>query len=106
MKLKQCIEAMELLKKQGKVRYWGLSLNTFHPEEEAEYFIKNNFGSGFQLVFNLINQRALAVMEEAGKRDMELLFACLCNSGCLQENFLTKKNSQKMTIEISGLQKR
>ncbi|TNE69097.1 MAG: aldo/keto reductase, partial [Bacteroidetes bacterium] len=27
----ECVEAMELLKQQGKIRYWGLSLNTFDP---------------------------------------------------------------------------
>ena len=37
----QCIEAMELLKKQGKVRHWGLSLNTFYPEPEANYLMSN-----------------------------------------------------------------
>jgi aryl-alcohol dehydrogenase-like predicted oxidoreductase len=59
----QCIEAMELLKKQGKIRHWGLSLNTFHPEPEANYLMEKKSGSGFQLVFNLINQKALPLME-------------------------------------------
>src|SRR4029079_1851598 len=59
-----CIEAMDLLKKQGKIRYWGLSLNTFYPEPEANYLMQENSGEGFQLVFNLINQKALPVMEK------------------------------------------
>jgi len=61
----KCVEAMDLLKKQGKIRYWGLSLNTFHPTAEAEYLMENNFGNGLQLVFNMINQKALPVMEKA-----------------------------------------
>src|SRR5213075_392953 len=36
-----CIEAMKLLQQQGKIRYWGLSLNTFDPFSEAEYLISN-----------------------------------------------------------------
>ncbi|MDB5206488.1 MAG: aldo/keto reductase [Flavisolibacter sp.] len=60
-----CIEAMELLKEQGKIRYWGLSLNTFHPQAEADYLIDNKAGDAFQLVFNLINQRALDTIEKA-----------------------------------------
>lgn len=63
----QCIDAMELLKKQGKTRHWGLSLNTFHPEAEANFLMEKNAGTGFQLVFNLINQKALPVMEKAHK---------------------------------------
>ncbi len=61
----ECIEAMQLLVKQGKIRYWGLSLNTFNPAPEAEWLIKNKWGNGFQLVFNLINQRAYDVMQQS-----------------------------------------
>ncbi len=60
-----CIEAMQQLQKEGKIRYWGISLNTFHPFAEAEFFFKNQLGSGFQLVFNLINQKALPIMQVA-----------------------------------------
>ena len=58
-----CISALEQLKKQGKIRYWGLSLNTFDPAPEAEYLIQNKKGAGFQLVLNLINQRALPLLK-------------------------------------------
>lgn len=61
----ECILAMEDLKKQGKIRYWGLSLNTFYPQPEAEYLIKLRMADGFQLVFNLINQRAHEVLKLA-----------------------------------------
>jgi aryl-alcohol dehydrogenase-like predicted oxidoreductase len=60
-----CIEAMELLKQQGKIRYWGLSLNTFHPQDEADFLMERNLGDGFQLVFNLINQRAISIIKKA-----------------------------------------
>jgi aryl-alcohol dehydrogenase-like predicted oxidoreductase len=60
----ECIEAMETLKSQGKIRYWGISLNTFAPLPEAEYFLENKLGNGFQLVFNLINQRALQLLDK------------------------------------------
>lgn len=54
----ECIEAMNDLVKQGKIRYWGISLNTFNPEPEAEYFLSNKICSSFQLVYNLINQKS------------------------------------------------
>lgn len=62
-----CIEAMELLRKQGKIRYYGLSLNTFSPEPEATFMMDRQVGDGFQLVFNLINQRAAALLENAAQ---------------------------------------
>ena len=79
----ECLEAMELLQKQGKIRYWGISLNTFDPFPEAEFFINNKTGSarpparsdhsggdglvgrGFQLVLNILNQKALAIIKNA-----------------------------------------
>ena len=63
----ECIEAMQLLQQQGKIRYWGISLITFQPFPEANFFMQHQVGNGFQLVFNLINQRALPIMQQAGK---------------------------------------
>ena len=63
----ECIEAMEELQKQGKIRYWGLSLNTFDPFPEADLLMKHNFGNGFQLVLNILNQKALPILEKANK---------------------------------------
>lgn len=60
-----CIEAMHQLVAEGKVRYWGISLNTFYPEPEARFFLERHLGHGFQLVLNLINQRAAGVIEQA-----------------------------------------
>ena len=61
----ECIKAMQLLQKQGKIRYWGLSLNTYEPFAEADYLIKNKLGSGFQLVFNILNQISLPLIRKA-----------------------------------------
>lgn len=63
----ECIEAMQLLQQQGKIRYWGISLITFQPFPEADFFMQHAIGNGFQLVFNLINQRSLPIIQQAGK---------------------------------------
>ncbi|MDF2158421.1 aldo/keto reductase [Algoriphagus sp. CAU 1675] len=63
-----CIEAMETLKEQGKIRYWGSSLITFSPSPEAEFLMQKHQGNGFQLVLNLINQLAVPEMENAGSQ--------------------------------------
>jgi len=61
----ECVEAMQTLQEQGKIRYWGLSLSTFSPQTEAEFMLKSRLGDGFQLVLNIINQRALPVIKKA-----------------------------------------
>jgi aryl-alcohol dehydrogenase-like predicted oxidoreductase len=61
----ECIEAMQRLVEKGNIRYWGLSLNTFEPGPEAEFLMKQNLGQGFQLVLNLLNRRALPVVQQA-----------------------------------------
>jgi len=55
----ECIDAMQQLQKEGKIKHWGLSLNTFEPDAETDFLTKNNFGAAFQLVLNIINQKAL-----------------------------------------------
>ena len=64
----ECIEAMEKLQDDGKIRYWGISLNTFNPGPEAEFFMNNAIGHSFQVVFNVINQRALPIIQKAAKQ--------------------------------------
>lgn len=83
----QCIEAMELLKKQGKVRHWGLSLNTFYPEAEANYLMEKISGEGFQLVFNIINQKALPVMAAANKNGYGIIARMPLQFGLLTGKF-------------------
>jgi aryl-alcohol dehydrogenase-like predicted oxidoreductase len=60
-----CVDAMERLRDEGKIRYWGVSLDTFNPFPEADFIIDNAIGDGLQLVLNVINQRALPVIERA-----------------------------------------
>jgi aryl-alcohol dehydrogenase-like predicted oxidoreductase len=61
----ECLAAMDQLQQEGKIRYWGLSLNTFAPDAEAEFMTSHNLGHGFQLVLNIVNQRALNVVKLA-----------------------------------------
>lgn len=82
----ECIEAMQLLQQQGKIRYWGISLITFNPFPEAEFFIKNNMSNGFQLVFNLINQKALPIMQEAAKQGYGIIARMPLQFGLLSGN--------------------
>lgn len=69
----ECIEAMLELQNQGKIRYWGISLLTFNPFPEAEFFLKNQLGNGFQLVFNLINQKALPLLSQAAAAGLGII---------------------------------
>lgn len=85
----ECIEAMQALQQQGKIRYWGISLNTFSPAPEADYFFAHAFGHGFQLVFNLINQRASNILEEAKKRNYGVIARMPLQFGLLTGKFDT-----------------
>ncbi len=94
-----CIEAMQQLQKEGKIRYWGISLITFNPFPEADFFFKHHLGTGFQLVFNLINQKALPIMEQAANNGygiiarMPLQFGLL--SGKIQANSVFGKDDHR-----------
>lgn len=59
LKQGECIEAMEILKEQGKIRFWGISLNTYKPEPEIKFLAEKNLGDTIQVVLNIINQIAL-----------------------------------------------
>lgn len=83
----ECIEAMEQLKKDGKIRYWGLSLSTFEPEPEANFLMKNNLGSSFQIVFNIINQKGLMTIQEAGKNGYGVIARMPLQFGLLTGKF-------------------
>ena len=91
-----CIGAMEKLQKQGKVRYWGLSLNTFDPFPEADLLMQRNLedagpdnleGRGFQLVLNILNQKALPVVEKANKKGYGIIARMPLQFGLLTGKF-------------------
>ncbi|HEU4901222.1 MAG TPA: aldo/keto reductase [Flavisolibacter sp.] len=83
----ECIEAMEQLKKEGKIRYWGLSLNTFHPQPEADFLLEKNWGDGFQLVFNLINQRSFDLLHRAAAKGYGIIARMPLQFGLLTGKF-------------------
>jgi len=83
----ECIEAMQELQKEGKIRYWGLSLNTFDPFPEAEFLMKHYLGNGFQLVLNILNQKALPVLEKANEKGYGVIARMPLQFGLLTGKF-------------------
>ncbi|HEX6915592.1 MAG TPA: aldo/keto reductase [Chitinophagaceae bacterium] len=83
----ECLKAMAELQKQGKIRYWGISLNTFNPMPEAKWMMDHNAGDGFQLVLNIINQRAVPVIEEAVKQGYGIIARMPLQFGLLTGKF-------------------
>ncbi|MCB0684990.1 MAG: aldo/keto reductase, partial [Saprospiraceae bacterium] len=90
------IRAMDKLTKDGKIRYWGVSLNTFNPFPEADYLIKHKLGQGFQLVLNIINQKALPIVTTASENKFGVIARMP-----LQFGLLTGKFSKDTTFEKS-----
>lgn len=82
-----CIEAMQLLQQQGKIRYWGLSLNTFDPMPEASFLIEKKSGNGFQLVLNLLNQKALDLFPAAAENGYGIIARMPLQFGLLTGKF-------------------
>jgi aryl-alcohol dehydrogenase-like predicted oxidoreductase len=82
-----CIEAMQLLQQQGKIRYWGLSLNTFDPLPEASFLIEKKSGNGFQLVLNLLNQKALDLFPAAAENGYGIIARMPLQFGLLTGKF-------------------
>ena len=83
----ECIEAMEQLKSEGKIRYWGISLNTFDPYPEGEFFLEKNLGDGFQLVLNIINQRALKLIKDSNEKGYGIIARIPLHFGLLTGKF-------------------
>lgn len=83
----ECIGAMQQLQKQGKIRYWGISLNTFDPLPEAEFFIENKIGNGFQLVLNLLNQKALPLLKQSSENGYGIIVRMALQFGLLTGKF-------------------
>ena len=83
----ECIEAMQQLQQEGKIRYWGLSLNTFDPFPEVEFLMKNNLGNGFQLVLNILNQKALPLFQRAHEKGYGIIARMPLQFGLLTGKF-------------------
>jgi aryl-alcohol dehydrogenase-like predicted oxidoreductase len=101
----ECIEAMDQLKQEGKIRHWGLSLNTFNPAPEAEFLMQQNKGVGFQLVFNIINQKALALMEAAADSGYGIIARMPLQFGLLTGKFSADSTFEKDDHRHSRLTK-
>lgn len=83
----ECIEAMQKLQQEGKIRYWGISLNTFDPIPEAEFFIENRIGNGFQLVLNLLNQKTLPLIKRSSENGYGVIVRMALQFGLLTGKF-------------------
>lgn len=84
----ECIEAMELLKKQGKIRFWGISLNTYDPEPEFNFLLKNDLGDTIQVALNIINQISLNdVIPKAHENDYGIIARMPLQFGLLAGKF-------------------
>ena len=84
---RECIAAMQQLEQEGKIKYWGISLNTFDPLPEADFFIQNKIGSGFQLVLNLLNQKTLPLLKRSAQDGYGIIVRMALQFGLLTGKF-------------------
>lgn len=83
----ESIKALEKLKEQGKIRYWGVSLNTYKPEPEANFLFDSNLGDGLQVVLNIINQKSLDIINRAGEQGLGIIARMPLQFGLLTGKF-------------------
>ncbi len=83
----ECVDAMQQLQQQGKIRYWGISLNTFDPLPEADFFIDKKIGNGFQLVLNLLNQKTLPLLKQTSENGYSVIVRMALQFGLLTGKF-------------------
>lgn len=92
----ECIEAMEQLKKEGKIRFWGISLNTYNPEPEWNFILKNNLGDTIQVVLNVINQIVLdSLVYEAYENNYGIIARMPLQFGLLTGKFSAETKFDK-----------
>ncbi len=82
-----CLDTMEELRAAGKIRAWGASLNTFHPEIEGDYLLGRKLGNGFQVVLNAINQRAIPLLSRAAAQGYGIIARMPLQFGLLTGKF-------------------
>jgi len=83
----ECIAAMQQLEQQGKIKFWGISLNTFDPLPEADFFIQSKIGNGFQLVLNLLNQKTLPLLKRSAEDGYGVIVRMALQFGLLTGKF-------------------
>jgi len=75
------------IEKSGKNSLLGFIINTFDPEPEAGYLMKQELGHGFQLVLNILNQRALPIIKTAGEEGYGIIVRMPLQFGLLTGKF-------------------
>lgn len=82
-----CFEALETLQQQGKIRWWGISLNTFNPQPEAEWLLEYQQGNGVQVVLNILNQIIVPYLGDFSKAGMGVIARMPIQFGLLTGKF-------------------
>jgi aryl-alcohol dehydrogenase-like predicted oxidoreductase len=103
----ECLAELDKLRQAGKIRHWGISLNTFSPDAEADFLLSLGVASGFQVVLNILNRRSLAVIERARRAGvgviarMPLQFGLLSGTMTSDRRFAREDHrSFRLTPEI------
>jgi len=83
---KDAVATLELLKKEGKIRFIGISV---HTENEAFMVLQDSRVHAIQVIFNLLDQRmAERVFPEAEKKNVGVIVREPLASGLLSGNYL------------------
>jgi hypothetical protein len=62
--------------------------------------LEHNGGNGFQLVLNILNQRALPILKKASQQGFGVMQGCRYSLDCLQASFILIQYFLPMIIGI------
>ncbi|WP_456276209.1 aldo/keto reductase [Bacillus sp. AK128] len=89
----EVFEVLEDLKKEGKIRYYGVSVETV---EEGLYVVNETNASAIQVIFNLFRQKPLEeLLPLAAKKDVGILVRLPLASGLLTGKFTTQSTFEE-----------
>lgn len=91
----ECLTALEQLRQEGKVRHWGVSLNTFAPGPEGEFLLDHTEVGSLQLVHNVINRRAEPIIEKARQKGCGVIVRMALQFGLLTGRFTSSSTFEK-----------
>jgi aryl-alcohol dehydrogenase-like predicted oxidoreductase len=86
-------EVLEDLKKEGKIKYYGVSVETV---EEGLYVVNETNASTIQVIFNMLRQKPLEqLLPQAVQKDVGILVRLPLASGLLTGKFTTQSTFEE-----------
>ena len=96
MKAADSFDLLEKYKEQGKIKSWGVSVNTV---EECEYAVSNGRPDVFQMEYNIFQQEPAAVFADGKRENIGVISRVPLKRGLFSERVTEKPCIRRMIAE-------